>query len=213
MRPRLVVVTIFALLALALAAPVGAAKPVPFTETVNESFVVDDVCAFPYTQTLVGTVTGRTFVDAAGTPVREIARIHIDGTFAANGVVVPFVIREVDHVTFNPDGSVTVASTGIIGRAKVAGAGRSRGHDRTGRADLPGRRRRADRGLRGRAEQRGGVLRPHPLRAPERDVGGRAAPVADPIACAVERTSAALRVDSDSDPPRVSLHPCTLRGT
>ena len=112
-----------ALLALFVAAPVGAAKPVAFSEAVDESFVVDDVCDFPYTQTLIGTVKGRTFIDKAGNPVREIDQIRIDGTFAANGNVVPFVIRQVDHVTFNSDGSVTVTSTGIIGRAVVKGQG------------------------------------------------------------------------------------------
>lgn len=122
-RRALPLLGLLAVLALASPGGAGAAKPEPFTEPIDESFVVDDVCPFPYTQTLVGTVSGRTFLDAAGNPVREVARIRIDGTFAANGAVVPFVVRQIDHVTVNPDGSVTVASTGIIGRAKAAGVG------------------------------------------------------------------------------------------
>jgi hypothetical protein len=100
-----------------------AAKPVPFEFEVNESFTVTDVCAFPYSQTLVGTIQGTTRFDAAGNPVSEIAQIHLDGTFEANGIVVPFIIRGADHVSFNADGSVTVITSGITGRAVVPGHG------------------------------------------------------------------------------------------
>ena len=117
MRHVFIVTALVAALAVILPSPALAAKPVPFTVEINESFIVTDVCDFPYTQTLIGTVSGRTFVDKAGNPVREVARIRLDGTFAANGNVVPFIVRSIDHVTFNADGSVTVATTGIIGRA------------------------------------------------------------------------------------------------
>lgn len=120
---RLVILTALALLTLTLPGPALAAPPVPFSEAINESFVITDLCAFPVTQTVTGTVRGRTFVDEAGNPVREIGRVHLDGTFAANGVVVPFIVRQGFNVTFNDDGSVTVALTGVIGRVVVKGQG------------------------------------------------------------------------------------------
>jgi len=123
MRRLVILTAIAAVFSLALTGPALAAKPVPFSEAINESFVVDDVCPFPFTQTLTGTVRGKTFVDGAGNPVREIGRVHLDGTFAANGVVVPFIVRQGFNVTFNDDGSVTVAITGVVGRVVVKGQG------------------------------------------------------------------------------------------
>ena len=112
------------LIALVLA-PLGvlAAKPERFSETVNEQFVVDDVCPFPYTQTLVGTFNGKTWFNESGNPVAEISQFHVEGTFEANGVVVPFIIRTTDHVEFNADGSIVVITSGIIGRAVIPGEG------------------------------------------------------------------------------------------
>lgn len=63
-----------------------------------------------------GTVGGRTFVDAVGNPLREVTRGHPDGPSAANGGGASIVVRQVDHFAFDAAGSVTVASTGTIGR-------------------------------------------------------------------------------------------------
>ena len=126
-RIRVAVLAVLALVAFA-ALPVAttAAAPERFVIEVDETFTdefLTDVCGFEVTQTVTGTIKGKTFFDEEGNPVREIAQFNLNGTFAANGNVVPFITRGPDRVTFNPDGSMTIQISGIIGRVVVPGQG------------------------------------------------------------------------------------------
>ena len=123
--PALLIVLAVAAFLVAHPSATTAAPTTPerWSEPVDVSFPVSDVCAFTYTQTIVGMVKGTTFFDREGTPIREVVHVRFDGTFSANGITVPFIVNETDHVTLHADGSVTVVSTGITGRAVVPGQG------------------------------------------------------------------------------------------
>jgi len=126
-RFRLAVFAILALVAFAaLPAAATAAAPERFVFEVDETFTdefLTEVCGFEVTTTVTGTVRGVSFVDEEGNLVREIVQVNINGTFAANGNVVPFITRQAVRATLHPDGSQTVQLTGILGRAVVPGQG------------------------------------------------------------------------------------------
>jgi hypothetical protein len=114
-----------------LALPIGgalAAKPQRFSFEVHDEFLRPDlaaICGFDILHRLDGTVKGKDQFDAAGNFTGAVVQIHLDGSFTnvENGKSVPFIIRATDHVTANADGSVTVATSGIAGRAVVPGQG------------------------------------------------------------------------------------------
>ena len=124
-RLRLAVFAMLAVVAFAaLPAAATAAKPERFVIQVDETFTFfSESCGFEITQTVTGTIKGVSFFDEEGNLVREIVQVNINGSFAANGNVVPFITRATDRVTIHPDGSLTIHTTGIIGRAVVRGEG------------------------------------------------------------------------------------------
>ena len=142
-----------ALLAVPLLA-VAAPQREHFREDIAEEFPRDDlaaICGFEIVQTNIGTVHGWFIETADGTFVAENVHVALDGQFInpANGRVVSFVIRQNVRSVAGADGSSEVVITGVLGKVRIPGQGRHRGHARAADAEFPARRRRADRDLHG----------------------------------------------------------------
>jgi hypothetical protein len=114
-------------LALALAVGASAIPPERFPvvhldemETIPAAPV--GPCAFAINVHLVGKVRHTHFFDRQGNVIRELTvfpRFRI--TFSANGKSITTVSVAANHVTINPDGSATVAITGLQGHLIVGG--------------------------------------------------------------------------------------------
>jgi len=123
-RSILMPVLAFAVAMLA-AAPVEAAKPfilkvpVDFTDTFND-------CGFTIVEHIEGFFTIHVFFDTNGNPRIEIDTFALKETFTnpANGISLSTPNVGPDIITFQQDGSVTVASIGLIGHIFVKGQGK-----------------------------------------------------------------------------------------
>lgn len=121
----LVVVSTIISAALAAAAPARAAAPTHEWVSLDESFT-HDMCGFTVEESFVGTLHFISWFDDAGKRTRQlVAAPNFRVTFRnpATGESVttasPYVAHKQDH----PDGSVTVAFTGLVGA--ITGGGRA----------------------------------------------------------------------------------------
>ena len=117
-RARFLIAGLLALL-LALPAAVALADGPHFVRVDIDNTDAVQACGTTLTRHLAGFV----LVDEEADGVQ--VGIHLHGTFAnpATGQSLPFVIAETRKFTLNPDGSATVAITGLQGRSTVPGAG------------------------------------------------------------------------------------------
>lgn len=104
-----------------------AAPPIRATEQVDVTFPVPaELCGFPLVQHIEGTVRQTIFVDRNGDPVRRLdsqAAVRITFSNPASGASLTTVSSASGHITLNPDGSETVAITGLQGHAKSPDGG------------------------------------------------------------------------------------------
>ena len=120
---RSILMLVFAVAMLA-AAPAEAAKPfilkipVDFTDTFND-------CGFTIVQHTEGFVTVHIFFDTNGNPRMEIDTFAFKESFTnpANGISLSTPNVGPDIFTVQQDGSVTLASIGLIGHIVVKGQG------------------------------------------------------------------------------------------
>jgi hypothetical protein len=127
MRKLAVLIACASLVALALAAATRAIPPEHFP--VEHIDVIETIpaapegpCPFEIDVHVVGNVRHTHFFDKQGNVVRELTvfpRFRV--TFSANDKSVTTVSGATEHVTINPDGSVTVAITGLQGHLIVGG--------------------------------------------------------------------------------------------
>ena len=114
------------LLMLVAAWPVSADKPsVTIERVVNEQTTFEECNGLTITRTLNGTIRTTEHFDDEGNLIRLVVQFHLHGSFTnqANGVSLPFIIAETDTININPDNSAIFATTGLIGRITVPGAG------------------------------------------------------------------------------------------
>jgi hypothetical protein len=117
MRRILVLVAVAIVTSLAVAVTLArAAAPVQEWVSVDDTFPLDD-CGFAVEEHDVGTLHFTTWLDDAGNRTRGIVTapgLKITWTNLATGASVttanPFVV----HRTFNADGSITIAFTGLV---------------------------------------------------------------------------------------------------
>lgn len=113
----LVVVSTIISAALAVAAPARAAAPVHEWETLDESFT-HDFCGFTVEESFRGTLHLISWFDDAGNRTRQIVaapNFRVTWRNPATGASVSSQSPYVAHKTDNPDGSLTVAFTGLVG--------------------------------------------------------------------------------------------------
>ena len=124
-RKRLVLTQILAVtMVMLVAAPTEAAKPmilkvpVDFTDTFSD-------CGFTIIDHIEGSVTVHVFFDKNGDPAFEIDSFALKETLTnpANGMSFSTPIAGPDIFTFHKDGSVTVASIGLIAHVVFKGQG------------------------------------------------------------------------------------------
>jgi hypothetical protein len=109
-------------------APAGATPPTSEVIPVDYTFSPPGAaCGFAITVHVEGTLTTRTFVDAAGSVTRVVDTSHLVETWSANGVTL--VGRTIQNGTTTPlpDGSSTLTLVGIAFRIPVPGAGVAEG--------------------------------------------------------------------------------------
>jgi len=114
-------------LVLALAATASARPPERFPVVhLDEMEMIpaapEGPCPFAIDVHVVGDIRFTQFLDAEGNVIRELTvfpRFRI--TFSANGKSITTVSTAVEHGTVNPDGSATVAVTGLQGHIIVGG--------------------------------------------------------------------------------------------
>jgi len=102
----------------------GAVAPDNFTVEVDESFSFDD-CGFTIEGRTTGFVKVHVFFDKAGNSVGVINNFALKVTYTnpETGETLTTPVVGPDIITFQDDGSETVASIGIIARIVVPGEG------------------------------------------------------------------------------------------
>jgi hypothetical protein len=95
-------------------------------EEIDEEFTIpaapEGPCAFAIQLTVTGKSRHTHFFDQEGNEVRNLTIFPtLRVTFTANGESITTVASAVEHVTFNPDGSVVVTITGLQGHLVVGG--------------------------------------------------------------------------------------------
>jgi len=127
MRQRLVASVIVVLGVVGIAAPAAiATSPTTDVIPINFSFtppLLSSACGFTVTRHVEGTLTIRTFYDAAGNFVRELDQYKLVETLSANGMTL--VGRTVQNITVKllPNGSYTIAFVATDFRLPVPGSG------------------------------------------------------------------------------------------
>jgi hypothetical protein len=127
MRRLAVLLACTGVLALALAVGARAIPPEHFPvvhvdETDTIPAAPEGPCAFAIDVHVVGDVRHTHFFDRQGNVIRELTvfpRFRV--TFSANGKSITTVSIAAEHVTINPDGSATIAITGLQGHLIVGG--------------------------------------------------------------------------------------------
>jgi hypothetical protein len=122
-RSILMLVLVFAVAMLA-AAPAEAAKPFILKIPVDVTDTFGD-CGFTIVHHVEGFFTVHVFFDKNGNPRMEIDTFALKESFTnpANGISLSTPNVGPDIVTFQQDGSVTVASIGLISHIVVKGQG------------------------------------------------------------------------------------------
>jgi hypothetical protein len=140
MRKLAALIGCASLLALTLAVVARAVPPERSpVEHVDETDTIpaapEGPCAFPVEVHVVGDLRRTEFFDKQGNVIREL---HVFPgftlTFSANGKSITTRSTAPEHITFNPDGSVTVAVTGLQGH--IVGIGGPPGASDVGRLVL-----------------------------------------------------------------------------
>jgi len=127
MRKLALLLGCMGVLALALAVVARAIPPEHFpVEHVDETFIIpaapEGPCSFAIEGHVVGNVRHTEFFDAEGNVVRALTVFPgFRVTFSANGKSITTVSIAVEHATINPDGSATIAITGLQGHLIVGG--------------------------------------------------------------------------------------------
>lgn len=112
--PRILLAVLVVALAGSSTAAALAAAPTRDVQKIDFSFTVDGVCAFPLVEHVQGTVIDTTFVDRQGQIARElVVEPNLRVSLSANGKTLTTVSPSVGHGTENPDGSFTLAITGL----------------------------------------------------------------------------------------------------
>jgi hypothetical protein len=122
-RSILVPVLVFAVAMLA-AAPAEAAKPLIFKVPLDVIDTFND-CGFTIVHHTEGFFTVHVFFDANGNPRMEIDTFALTETYTnpANGMSLSSADAGPDIITFQQDGSATMASIGLISHIVVKGLG------------------------------------------------------------------------------------------
>jgi hypothetical protein len=104
--------------------PAGAVAPDNFTVEVDESFSFDD-CGFTIEGRTTGFIRGHVFFDKDGNSVGVINNFALKVTYTnpETGETLTTPVVGPDIITFHDDGSVTIASIGIIASIVVPGEG------------------------------------------------------------------------------------------
>jgi hypothetical protein len=125
MRKLSKLLALTSVLTLVLAAVTRAAPPEHFpVEHVDETFTIEDECAFPVIVHVEGDVRHTVFLDQAGNEIRELTvfpNFRVTFTNPETGKSITTPSPAVEHVTINPDGSAVVAITGLQGHLVVGG--------------------------------------------------------------------------------------------
>ena len=127
MRKLAMLTGLAALLAFALGSAARAIPPEHFPVVhVDEADTIPAApqgpCAFPIEVRVVGDARHTHFFDKQGNVIRELtvfSRFRV--TFSANGKSITTVSVASEHVKVNPDGSATIALTGLQGHLIVRG--------------------------------------------------------------------------------------------
>ncbi len=124
MRHRIATLAVGAIVA---ALGVGAATAAPPQRTafsIDDTFTVDGICAFPIVESAHGKGQIIEFVDRDGNVTRELDTTPgLQVSFSANGITLTTVSTSVGHWTFNTDGTATLAVTGLSGHISIPGQG------------------------------------------------------------------------------------------
>jgi hypothetical protein len=127
MRKLVMLIGLTGLLAFALGSAARAIPPqhlqvIHVDETDTIPAAPEGPCSFPVEVHVVGDVRVTTFFDREGNAIRELAVFpKFRVTFSANEKTITTVSIAPNHLTFNPDGSATVAITGLQGHLIVGG--------------------------------------------------------------------------------------------
>ena len=116
---------VLAALALAGASAAYAAAPTHDWNTLDETFVWDD-CGFVVEESVVGTLHSISWFDESGVRTRQLVLapdFHVTWRNAETGESVSSASPYVAHKQDNPDGSATIAFTGLV--SAVTGGGRA----------------------------------------------------------------------------------------
>lgn len=123
---RLVALAVVALGALVVVAIAAAGKPSHAVIVIDDVFTIPAApagpCAFAIQGHATGTVRTTEFFDRSGNLTRVISAFPTARvTFSANGKSISTVTPSVEHITINPDGSATLAITGLSGHLITGG--------------------------------------------------------------------------------------------
>jgi hypothetical protein len=125
MRKLSKLLALISVLTLVLAAVARAVPPEHFpVEHVDETFTIEDECAFPVIVHVEGDVRATLFFDQAGNEIRDLvvfSNFRVTFTNPATGKSITTPSPAANHVTINPDGSAVVAITGLQGHLVVGG--------------------------------------------------------------------------------------------
>lgn len=126
MRRLAVLVAAMGLGALAVGAVATAGRPTHSVEHFDNVFTIPAApagpCAFAIQGHATGTVRTTEFFDSSGNLTRVISAFPTARvTFSANGKSISTVTPSVQHLTLNPDGSATLAITGLSGHLVTGG--------------------------------------------------------------------------------------------
>ena len=106
-------------------APAEAVPPSILKIPVDTTFTRSAPCGFPIVRHIEGHLTIHTFFDTNGNPRFEITNFALTVTFTnpANGMASTTPTVNTDIVTFQQDGSATLATVGLFGHFIIKGQG------------------------------------------------------------------------------------------
>src|SRR5262245_23981518 len=113
-----------AIAAMLSAGAATAAPPQQTTFTIDETFTVGGICAFPIVEHAQGKGRITEFVAPDGNVTRELDTTPgLRLSFSANGITLTTVSPSHGHWTFNADGTATLSVTGLSGHISIPGQG------------------------------------------------------------------------------------------
>jgi hypothetical protein len=125
MRKLPTLLALTGVLTLVLTTVARAAPPQHFPiERIDDTFTIEDECAFAVIAHVEGAIRNTRFFDRTGTEIRGLTiypRFRVTFSNPDTGKSITTASPAVEHVTINPDGSATVAVTGLQGHVIVGG--------------------------------------------------------------------------------------------